>query len=143
MDDNVVDAIDKPLRRIINRAYDGPRPAEPASPQPLNNIRVNPSENRSALNGIRSSLNQVRSNLRQLGTIAPCRGSSYSRRRNNIRPRPMSRTATGMTNARKPTPRPESTAVESVEPADWVKPVELIELLQRRAAKGRRSASSS
>ena len=79
VDDNVVDAIDKPLRRIINRAYEGPRPGVPAKPGPLNNIRAKPTENRSGLNGIRSSLNQVRSSLGQLGReslpaeeAAPC-----------------------------------------------------------------------
>ena len=45
-----------------------------------------------------------------------------------------------MTSARKPKPLPESTPADvtseaAVEPADWVKPVELIELLQRRAEK--------
>jgi hypothetical protein len=45
-----------------------------------------------------------------------------------------------MTSARKPRPEPVSdpvkeTPVAPVEPGDWVKPVELIELLQRRTAK--------
>ncbi len=45
-----------------------------------------------------------------------------------------------MTSARdaEPTPQParvDNTSVGPVEPADWVKPVELIELLQRRTAK--------
>jgi hypothetical protein len=41
-----------------------------------------------------------------------------------------------MTSAGKPHPRQDDDqAVAPVEPADWVKPVELIELLQRRTAK--------
>jgi hypothetical protein len=45
-----------------------------------------------------------------------------------------------MTSAREPNREPEptkgaETPVDPVEPADWVKPVELIELLQRRTAK--------
>ena len=41
-----------------------------------------------------------------------------------------------MTSAREPTPTPdEGQTVAPVAPADWVKPVELIELLQRRTAK--------
>ena len=45
-----------------------------------------------------------------------------------------------MTSDRKPKPLPESTPADvtseaAVEPADWVKSVELIELLQRRAEK--------
>ncbi len=67
VDDEVVDAIDKPLRRVINRAYDGPRPGKPENPQPLNNIRVKPNETRTGSNSVRSTLRQVRSGLRQLG----------------------------------------------------------------------------
>jgi hypothetical protein len=56
----------------------------------------------------------------------------------------MSRKQTSMTSARNPKPEPESTPVDEtavgpVEPADWVKPVELIELLQRRTAKRRQT----
>jgi hypothetical protein len=41
-----------------------------------------------------------------------------------------------MSSAREPDPTPEEDqAVTPVEPADWVKPVELIELLQRRTEK--------
>lgn len=41
-----------------------------------------------------------------------------------------------MTSAREPEPAPdEHRSTASVEPTDWVKPVELIELLQRRTAK--------
>jgi hypothetical protein len=41
-----------------------------------------------------------------------------------------------MTSARKPDPRrEEDQAPAPVEPADWVKPVELIELIERRTAK--------
>ena len=45
-----------------------------------------------------------------------------------------------MTSARRPKPLPDSTPADvtseaAVEPADWLKPVELIELLQRRAEK--------
>ena len=69
VDDKVVDAIDKPLRRIINVAYDGPRPGKPANPEPLNNIRVKPNETRSGLNGVRSRPKQARSNLWQVGQI--------------------------------------------------------------------------
>ncbi|WP_164478757.1 hypothetical protein [Mycolicibacterium stellerae] len=44
-----------------------------------------------------------------------------------------------MTSARDPDPTPdEDQAVAPVEPADWVKPVELIELLQRRTEKRKR-----
>jgi hypothetical protein len=41
-----------------------------------------------------------------------------------------------MTSAREPDPTPENDqTVAPIEPADWAKPVELIELLQRRTAK--------
>ncbi len=41
-----------------------------------------------------------------------------------------------MTSAREPDPIPENDqSVAPIEPADWVKPVELIELLQRRTEK--------
>ena len=41
-----------------------------------------------------------------------------------------------MSSAREPDPTPEEDqAVTPVEPADWVKPVELIELLHRRTEK--------
>jgi hypothetical protein len=41
-----------------------------------------------------------------------------------------------MSSAREPDSRPDGeTPVIPVEPAEWVKPVELIELLQRRTAK--------
>jgi hypothetical protein len=41
-----------------------------------------------------------------------------------------------MTSAREPDPTPDvDTTVTPAEPADWVKPVELIELLQRRTEK--------
>jgi hypothetical protein len=41
-----------------------------------------------------------------------------------------------MTSAREPDPTPdEDKTVTPAEPADWVKPVELIELLQRRTEK--------
>lgn len=43
-----------------------------------------------------------------------------------------------MTSARKPDTRgDDDQVVAPVEPADWVKPVELIEMLQRRTAKRR------
>lgn len=67
VDDNVVDAIDKPLRKVINRAYDGPRPGKPAEPEQLNNARVKPAENRAGATSIRTGLKQVASNLRRLG----------------------------------------------------------------------------
>jgi hypothetical protein len=52
----------------------------------------------------------------------------------------MARKATTMTSTRSPNQNPDSkpgneTLVGPAEPADWVKPVELIELLQRRTAK--------
>ena len=48
----------------------------------------------------------------------------------------MSRRPTSMTSARESDQKPtEDQAVAPVEPADWVKPVELIELLQRRTEK--------
>lgn len=40
-----------------------------------------------------------------------------------------------MTSAREEPSRDDDQAVAAVQPADWVKPVELIELLQRRLAK--------
>ena len=41
-----------------------------------------------------------------------------------------------MTSAREPNPTPDDDqTVAPIEPADWVKPVELIELLQRRTEK--------
>lgn len=44
--------------------------------------------------------------------------------------------ASVMTSAREPDPIPENDqSVAPIEPADWVKSVELIELLQRRAEK--------
>lgn len=54
----------------------------------------------------------------------------------------MARKPTTMTSARNPNKNPDSnpgdeTSVAPAEPADWVKPVELIELLQRRTAKRR------
>ncbi len=66
LDDNVVDAIDVPLRRVIDRAYDGARPGKPASSPPVNGLRAKAGENCSGLNSIRSGLKQVGSNLRQL-----------------------------------------------------------------------------
>jgi hypothetical protein len=71
VDDSLVDAIDKPLRRIINRAYDGPRPGKPEKPQSLSNIGVNSSEDRHGLSGLRSSLKKAGANLRQLGQNLP------------------------------------------------------------------------
>ena len=51
----------------------------------------------------------------------------------------MARKPTTMTSARNPNKNPDSNPGDetSVAPADWVKPVELIELLQRRTAKRR------
>jgi len=47
-----------------------------------------------------------------------------------------------MTSARESDPPPdEEQAVAPVEPADWVKPVELIELLQRRTEKRKQPAA--
>ena len=44
--------------------------------------------------------------------------------------------ATGMTSAHEHDPTPdEQQSVSPADPTDWVKPVELIELLQRRTAK--------
>lgn len=40
-----------------------------------------------------------------------------------------------MTSAREQDPTTEQQPVSPAEPTDWVKPVELIELLQRRSAK--------
>lgn len=40
VDDRVVDAIDKPLRKIINRAYDGPRPGRPEARKPGDGLRT-------------------------------------------------------------------------------------------------------
>jgi hypothetical protein len=40
VDGKLVDAIDKPLRRRIDRAYDGPRPDKPAHAQRRNPIRA-------------------------------------------------------------------------------------------------------
>ncbi len=67
VDDKIVDAIDKPLRRIINRAYDGPRPGKPAGSPSLNNVRVKSNDDRPGFSGVRSSLKQAGANLRQLG----------------------------------------------------------------------------
>jgi PE-PPE domain len=66
-DDNIVDAIDKPLRRIIDRAYDGPRPGERAKSQSLNNISVESTAHRPSLNALRSTLKKAETKLRHLG----------------------------------------------------------------------------
>ena len=71
VDDSVVDAIDKPLRKVIDRAYDGPRPGEPATAQPANNVRVKSSEKQPGLSALRSSLKKAGANLRQLGQKHP------------------------------------------------------------------------
>jgi hypothetical protein len=67
VDDNIVDAIDKPLCRIIDRAYDGPRPGEPAKPQSLNNISVKSTAHRPGLNALRSTLKKAETKLRHVG----------------------------------------------------------------------------
>jgi len=61
--DEVVDRIDKPLRRVINRAYDGPRPGDDSNPQQLNNSRVSTRE--SAAKQIRSRVGEIRSAVRR------------------------------------------------------------------------------
>ncbi|GFG51460.1 PE-PPE domain-containing protein [Mycolicibacterium agri] len=62
--DEVVDKIDKPLRKVINRAYDGPRPADSANSQQLNNSRVTARE--SAAKNIRARVGEIRSAVRHL-----------------------------------------------------------------------------
>ena len=66
VDDNIVDAIDEPLRRIIDRAYDGPGPGEPAKPKSLNNISVKSTAQRPGLNAMRSTLKKAETKLRHL-----------------------------------------------------------------------------
>jgi len=66
VNDEVVDAIDKPLRKVINVAYDGERPGRPASAQPLNNVKAASNASRAG-SGVRSVLKQIGSNLKKLG----------------------------------------------------------------------------
>lgn len=60
----------------------------------------------------------------------------------NLREHPTSRKPTSMTSAREHDPASEEElTIAPVQPADWVKPVELIELLQRRTAKRKQPQS--
>lgn len=67
VDDALVDKIDRPLRNVINRAYDGPRPGVTSAAKQLNNIRAKPVKTNSVAERVPSRLNEVRSSIHRLG----------------------------------------------------------------------------